>query len=420
MFALRAARFINGTGREPITDVTILIEGERIKEIGPGEAVEVPPGIEIIDLGEYTILPGLIDSHLHFFCPGRGIPGDYFATSLVYRAVKATAEAKTLLHTGFTSVRCMGSSITPELALAIDEGIIPGPRIIAAGEFLCQTGGPWDRINLPLKWMEDSGMLADGPDACRKAVRERIRGHSKVIKIASSGGNPYDINHAWGDDPLSPQPCYTLAEMQAIVDEAHRNRVKVGVHAIGDEAVRTAMLAGVDTIEHGHGTTRDTKKIMADRGVILVPTLLMPYMGITRGPETGLPESAVEIDRNHRRFQLESFQQALEVGVKIALGTDMIGYPHAPLNVNGKEFELMVDAGMSPMQSIVAGTSTAAQALGLERHIGTLEVGKYADLIAVDGDPLKDIHLLQHVKFVMKGGQIVRFDKNGCASVLKT
>jgi imidazolonepropionase-like amidohydrolase len=214
--------------------------------------------------------------------------------------------------------------------------------------------------------------------------------------------------HAWGHDPDHTHLAYSPEEIRALVEEGHRNGVKVSAHAIGTESVRSAILAGVDTIEHGHGIDDDTRKLMVDHGAILVPTLALQHLRATRGPTRGMPEEEIRAANAHRTVQRESFEKALKAGLKIALGTDIVGPPYADHGLNGLEFQLMTEYGASPMNALVAGTRAGAEALGMERDIGTVEPGKLADLVATKEDPLNDITALQRVAFVMQSGQVIK------------
>ncbi|MBO8140838.1 MAG: amidohydrolase family protein [Firmicutes bacterium] len=402
----------DGADPEPVLEADILVEGERITGIYSRRALGELPGIaqgaKVIDLGDLSVIPGLIDAHLHLFGLDGSVAGAQMTWPLPYRALRAAADLSRLLDAGFTSVRCMGSPVGPSLARAVNEGIIEGPRIVAAGEYICQRGGTWDPIGYPQWWAESLGMFADGLDECRRRVRERVRSGSAFIKIGASSGRPFhDRVHPWADGPDESRPNYTVEEMRVMVDEAHRAGLKVAAHAIGDAAVRNAVLAGVDTIEHGHGASNETFELMADRGVVLVPTLSLPAMRARRGPAGGLPPEQAAVWQRHLDRQLDSVARARRCGVLIAAGTDFVGPPHTPFGENAVEFQLLVEAGMTAREALLAGTVTGARALGMESFVGTLQAGKLADLIAVRGRPWEDIAAVRDVRFVMKGGRIV-------------
>jgi len=286
--------------------------------------------------------------------------------------------------------------------------LVQGPRVVAAGQFICQTHGTWDLWpDWPRAWVEALNMLADGEDACRQMVRRRMREGAQFIKIGMSAGVFGDHDHAWGDSPTAQTPNYSLAEVRAMTDEAHRCGLTVSAHCIGDEAVRSALEGGVDVIEHAHGINDETRRMLVDRGVTVVSTLTARHVLVARGPRFGVPEAMIRLSAAHRDRQIADFQKSLRAGVRYALGTDLIGPPVSPLGLNAIEFELVVEAGMAPAEAIVAGTRVAAEAIGLGKEVGTVERGKYADLIAVDGDPLRNIKLLQRVAWVMKGGKVI-------------
>jgi imidazolonepropionase-like amidohydrolase len=244
-------------------------------------------------------------------------------------------------------------------------------------------------------------MFADGPDEIRRRVRERLRQGADFIKIGGSVGEHTDLLRPWGDDPASLRLAYADDEVRAAVAEAHRNGLRVASHAIGDAAVRQAIEAGVDMIEHGHGITPDTATRIADAGAWLVPTLSLPALRIERAP----PAIAAGW-RRHRDVQRRSLQVALDAGVRIAAGTDFVGPPFTPLGPDAMELELLVEAGMTPGQALAAGTSGGAAVLGLDGRIGRLAPGLEADVIAVPGDPTRDIALVRRVGFVMRGGAV--------------
>ena len=326
---------------------------------------------------------------------------------LAYRSLRAAGEARKMVEAGVTAARCLGSPIGPDLRRAINEGHVLGPRMVAAGEFITSSGGTWDHFAFPYDWANALGMLADGPDGVREVVRRRVRDGSSLIKLGLSKGHNEDRNRAWGDDPLRQVVTFTLEEVQAAVHEAHLNGLLVSAHAIGDAPVRLALDGGIDIIEHGYGIFDETRKRIADSGKIVVSTIsqLKAHQAAYETFHYHEADRAA-FDRHLARMQFD-FQKGLAAGVRYALGTDFIGAPTHPQWEAAREFEYAVEWGMTPGQAIVAGTRTASETLGMADRIGTLEVGKLADLIAVEGDPLKDITALQRVRYVMIGGQAV-------------
>lgn len=404
---LKAHCMVDATGAAPKKDVAVVIEHGIIKEIEHQAQVIPPPGCKLLDLGEMTIMPGIVDAHMHFF----GVPSDQLQQLVTeaepYRALRAAGEARKMLEAGVTSARCLGSSIGPYLKRAINEGHIPGPQILAAGEFICSTGGTWDNISFPIEWVKAKGMLADGVAGVRDAVRSRIRQGANVIKVGLSKGKVDDKEHAWGDDPYEQIASYGLAEIRALVEEAHINRLKVSAHCIGDESVRNAVIGGIDVIEHGYGITEETRRMLVDQNKIVVSTISQLFFHKLAEEPYHYPQWRRDVYQRHIEVMRIDFEKSLKAGVRYALGTDLIGYPTHPQDMAAKEFEMAVEWGMDPLQAIMAGTQVSAEALGLADQIGTLEIGKQADIIGFYGDPLEDIKILQNVKFVMQNGKTI-------------
>jgi imidazolonepropionase-like amidohydrolase len=404
---IKAGLLVDGTGGPPRENVAVLIEDNVIKEIGRQEEIRVPENAEVIDLGDRTIMPGIIDAHMHFF----GVPSDKLyqlpTESEMYRVLRASGEAKKMLEAGITAARCLGSSVSPALRRAINEGHIPGPRLVVSGEFICSSSGTWDHITVPLEWVKAKGMIADGVEGVREKVRQRVRQGANVIKVGLSKGGVDDRYHPWGDDPYTTVASYSLDEVLSLTEEAHTNKLKVSAHCIGDESVRLALDGNVDVIEHGYGVTEDTRKRMADSKVLIVSTISQLYFHDQAAEPFHYPDWEKDVFRRHLAAMRADFEKSLAAGVRYALGTDLVGYPTHPQDAAAKEFELAVEWGMESTHAIVAGTKLSAEALGMEHMIGTIEVGKLADIIAFTGNPIKDITVLQKVEFVMQDGKVV-------------
>jgi imidazolonepropionase-like amidohydrolase len=379
--AILGGQLFDGTGADPVKDGVVIVEGDRIAAVGTladklHETADVTH-----DLRPCTLLPGLIDAHVHLW--GRS-PGDVmpWATGPIeYRALRALGEANDLLAAGFTAVRDVGSQATVSIKKAIDEGIVPGPRMVASGIAIARTRGPWFQIAEDWRWVRP----ADGIDECRKAVHTCLLEGSSLIKLGTSAGH----DHAWGEIPT-----YSIGEIEAMVEEAHAWGVRVATHSMGDEAVRRAVAAGVDTVEHGYDASPDTINLMAEKGTYLVPTLRVSY------------ESDDEFFKEVYGRQIKTLKLAYEGGVKLVMGTDSNGLWTTHGRGNAIEFKLLGEV-MEPRDALVAGMQTAAEAMGLDDVIGTLTPGKYADIVAAPEDPLKNLETLMDVVFVMQGGRVI-------------
>lgn len=398
--AIRAAQLIDGSGAPPLRDAVVLVEGERIVAVGARS--EIPEGVPTLDLGGATLLPGLIDCHTHI---ASGDPADYyestFRKSHVDAAVAAHVYARRTLEAGFTSVREVGAPELVDVALkrAIDAGLIPGPRMQVATLTLGATGGHIDLTGFSpyLESREMSG-VADGPDAIRKAVRERVKWGADLIKVAATAG-------VLSEEESVGAPQYTQEELNALVDEAAQWGKRVAAHAHGAEGIKRAVRAGVVSIEHGSLLDDEGIRLMKQRGTVLVADVYNDDYILSEFARLGYPEMMLEKERSIGRLQRENFQKAVRAGVKVAFGSDAGVYPHG---WNGKQFAHMVRWGLTPLQAIAAATSSAAQLLGWEDRVGRVAPGLYADLIAVSGDPLADVTELERVTWVMKGGLVVK------------
>lgn len=398
--AIRARRLIDGTGAAVQHDVEVLVANDRIHAVGPAGRLDVPIDAKRIDLGDRTLMPGLADLHVHFARTRSEEEIQRTLESPELRLIRSVVDAERLLRAGFTSARHVGGLDGFPLRDAIGEGEILGPRLQVAGLPVSQTGGHGDMHFLPIEWVDHprirSGVIADGPDACRRAVRLNLREGADLIKVMASGGVVTRRDH-----PRHAQ--FSPDEMTAIVDEAARWERRVAAHA-GGAGIRQAVLAGVHTIEHGYFLSREDAELMAERGTVFVPTLLRLQRGVTRGPEVGASPWINQKFSETWEASLQAVGWAKEAGVEIALGTDLGLRPHTQHGDNWREIPLLVEAGLSPMEAIMAGTSVAARTMGTDGDVGSVTAGLLADLIAVDGDPLEQPDAVGAVAWVMKGG----------------
>lgn len=377
-------------------NVTITIQGDKITSIGSGNP---PAGANVIHLPNVTLLPGLIDAHTHL----TGDPNfgyQELGISIPKEALIGAKNARITLEAGFTTVRNVGAAGYTDIALrdAINEGMVPGPRMDASGPPLSITGGHCDNNLLPYEYHARSDGAADGIEGVQHKVREIIKYGADVIKICATGGVL-----SKGDDPRASQ--YTLEEMKAIVADAHRLGRKVAAHAHGAQGILWASEAGVDSIEHGSYIDDTAIAMMKSKGTYLVPTLYLSDWMRENAAKIGLPEMYATKMRTIIQIARGNIKKAFDSGVKIAFGTDAAVYPHG---LNAREFAVYVQLGMTPVQAIQTSTVNAADLLGWSDRIGSIEVGKFADIIAVSGDPTKDITLLQNPVFVMKGGVVYK------------
>jgi len=394
---VRAGRLLDVKTGKTLANQTIIIQGDKITSVGAD--VQVPAGATVIDLPNATVLPGLIDAHTHItFDPNFGYSS--LAISVPREALTGAKNAKLTLEAGFTTVRNVGASGYADVALrdAINAGDVPGPRMLVSGPALSITGGHCDNNLLPFEYHATNEGTADGVETVQHKTREIIKYGADVIKICATGGVM-----SKGDDPNAAQ--YTLEEMKAIVADAHRLGRKVAAHAHGAQGVIWASEAGVDSVEHGHLMNDAAISTLKKNGTYLVPTLYLMDWEKENAKQANLPDYAKrKMDMVSETGQ-NAAKKAFAAGVKIGFGTDAAVYPHG---LNAHEFAVYVRLGMTPLQAIQTATINDADLLGWSDKVGTIEPGKFADLIAVDGDPLADVTTLQSVKFVMKGGEVVK------------
>ncbi|MDR3703559.1 MAG: amidohydrolase family protein, partial [Candidatus Sulfopaludibacter sp.] len=391
---IKAGHLVDVRAGRVLANQNILIQGDRILEVGPN--VAAPPDARVVDLSNSTVLPGLIDNHTHVLLQAHPTPTDYdeqlIKESIAYRAIRATVSARIALENGFTTIRDLETEgamyADVDVKTAINRGIIPGPRMFVATRALAPTGmyNP-TRFSWELE-MPGGVQFADGADGVRKAVREQIKYGADWIKYYADTGTQFR------DGAIHSRPSYTDEESKALVDEAHRMGHKVAAHAGGKEAIESALRAGVDTIEHGNGMDEELANVMVSKGAYWCPTLYI-YNRSGRNANSEMMQA-----------REKGFRSALQKGVKIIYGTDIGGY--AWTDSESQDFALMAKWGMTAMQVIQSATLVGATAIGQQEHFGVIEPGKFADLVAVSGDPTSDITLLEHVQFVMKGGVIYK------------
>ncbi|HJQ69553.1 MAG TPA: amidohydrolase family protein [Blastocatellia bacterium] len=402
---LKAARLVDGTGAAPVTNGVVVVTDNKIIAVGKDGGVQVPPNARVINLGDATLLPGFIDAHTHII--GRTLSDPAADTSSVrdydsFGAILGVANAEKTLMAGFTTIRNVGAGNFDDMALrkAINEGFAIGPRMQAAGHALGITGGHCDDNGYKPGLLDADYKqgIADGPDQVRAAVRYQVKYGADVIKTCATGGVLSE-----GDAVGTPQ--YTFEELKAMVDEARKLELKVAAHAHGTEGIKIATRAGVASIEHGSFLDEEGARLMAQNGTFLVPTL-MAGEATARAIATGrLTGHRAEKARAASAARQQAIKHALNHRVQFALGTDSGVSAHG---ANGHEFTLMVEFGLTPMQAIVAGTSNAAKLLGWDDRLGTLAAGKLADIVAVAGDPTKEIKAMERPVFVMKNGVVYR------------
>jgi imidazolonepropionase-like amidohydrolase len=396
---VRAGKLVDVKAGKTLTNQAIIIQDGKIVSIGADYDLKTTPTDTVVDLSRSTVLPGLIDVHTHL----TGNPQfgyETLAISVPREALIGAKNARTTLEAGFTVVRNVGAGGYSDVALrdAINDGDVPGPRMLVSGPALGITGGHCDNNLLPFEYHAVEIGVADGVEGVQRKVREVIKYGADVIKFCATGGVL-----SKGDDPQASQ--YTLEEMKALVADAHRLGRKVAAHAHGAQGILWASQAGVDSIEHGSYINDAAIAEMKKNGTYLVPTRYLGDWLAENMQKIGMPEMFAKKEREIMPIVDKNFAHAFASGVKVAFGTDAAVYPHG---LNAREFAMYVKLGMTPLQAIQTATVNAADLLGWSDKVGSLETGKWGDLIAVDGDPLQDVTTLQHVKFVMKGGAVVK------------
>jgi imidazolonepropionase-like amidohydrolase len=405
--AVRGARLIDGTGRGPIDGVTVLADETKIVAVGPDSSIDVPRDAKVVDAQGLTLIPGMVDCHVHVTVKGFNL-SNVLSTPPSLRLLECVPILHHTLQAGFTTVRDAGGA-PAGVKMAVDNGVIPGPRLQVSVTVLSQTGGHGDfylpscvHVPLTIKIADVPDGVVDGVEPMRQRVREILRAGADWIKLCTTGGvlSPTDA-------PSATQ--FTVEEIEAAVSEAKAHGEKFCMaHAQGAQGVKNALRAGVKSIEHGIWLDEEALALMKERSAYLVPTLVAPVQVLRQAEQNpgAIPAWAVDKARTVVKDHQESFRRAVEAGVKIAMGTDSGVGPHGE---NAEELVLMARHGMSPMQALMATTSRAAELLGMANRIGTVEVGKLADLVLVDGDPLDDLGVLQdrnRLVMVMKDGQL--------------
>ena len=410
LIVLKAARFFDGKSDALVQNAVVIVQGDKI--IDAASNLPVPSDAQVIDLGDATLSPGFMDAHTHLTADFSGNYNERRLQELDLNvsehAIRATAFARATVEAGFITVRDLGSRfvgshefVDVALRNSINKGVIAGPRMLVATKGIGATGGHFDPTNgfrdfLFRRESDFTDGIANGPDEIRKAVRFEVKNGADVIKAAVSGGVL-----SLGDEVDTPQ--LTPAEMTALVDESHRLRKKVAVHCHGDQAAREAIEAGVDSIEHGSFMKPETLTMMKKKGTFLTPTLMASEW--IMGKLDNYPPALQAKAKAAYRARSEMFRNAVKMGIKISFGTDAAVFPHGQ---NAKEFKLMVDLSMKPIDALKSATANDAELLGIAQKVGTLEKGKLADIIAMPGDPTSDITATERVTFVMKEGKIIR------------
>src|SRR5437868_7813087 len=397
---IHAAKLLEVKTGKTVAEQAIVMDGAEVVSVGPMVQVQRSTGDRLIDLPNATVLPGLTDAHTHLTGDPRNIGYQSLGISIPRATLTGARNARLTLEAGFTTVRNVGAEGYSDVALrdAINAGDIPGPRMLVSGPALGITGGHCDEDLLPFEYHATAEGVADGVEGVQHKAREVIKYGADLIKICATGGVLPK-----GDNPQASQ--YTLEEMKAIVADAHRLGRKVAAHAHGAQGILWASEAGVDSIEHGSYIDEAAIAAMKKNGTYLVPTLYLGDWFLENAESLHVPAELIAKGRDVMSAARTNVAHGFASGVKVAFGTDAAAYPHG---LNAHEFAVMVKLGLTPLESIQAATINTADLLGWSAKIGALEPGTWADIVAVDGDPLQDVTTLERVKFVMKGGEVVK------------
>jgi imidazolonepropionase-like amidohydrolase len=397
---IRAGQLIDVLNGRTLANQVIVIQNDKIVNVAAAANVTIPDGATVIDLSDKTVMPGLLDMHVHLTSDHRFHGYQGLGISVPRSALYGVLNARKTLNAGFTTVRNVGAKGYADVALrdAINDGEIVGPRMRVSGPSLGITGGHCDNNLLPSQFGAKNEGVADGPWEVRAKVREIIKYGADVIKFCATGGVL-----SKGDSVGDQQ--YTLEEMQVLVAEAHQHSRKVAAHAHGAEGIKAAILAGVDSVEHSSLIDDEGIRLAKEYGTFLVFDIYNDTYILEHGAEVGMLQESLDKEREIGQLQRDNFRKAFEAGARMAFGSDSAVYPHGD---NGKQFAYMVEYGMTPMQAIQAATVHAAELIGWPDTVGAIAEGRYADIIAVDGNPLEDVRVMEDVSFVMKGGQVFK------------